>query len=469
MHLFTFDVEQPQLIYTAEDRGTGRICRIDLRTNIVDKLFDTRSLSYRKTPEGYRSKPLTSVKALAQSPLMAHSLLVGGKGLSIGLLDLRCLSGHSCRDGNDDDHDSDESDNTVDDQKWPFAHMYGPHYPHSQTGRCAISPECLSNADVFDTSEVGISGLQLSRDGHTILASYQGDQIYTFELLGSYSHATTRCTPVVEPSRTEYSTKSSASATSSEGGKRGTGKDGQPVVNHAYCLDPDNDCPQDGAVAMYGGHVNHATFLKSVSFWGPRDEYIVAGSDSGHVWVWDATSGRLDGVAPEDRSCRVVNFLKADNHTCNGVVPHPLAPVLASYGIDNDVKLWASVWGDEEEEEEEEEPQCKSRDRGVGGVGGVGTGSGLTAQPTDPGPYALSGLGGADRSTKKRPRAHLGSSRSEHCDLSCLPSYLKDVRDRLRDALAARVKKTRLPGSRTLPSWARPRTNARVLDPGGWV
>ena len=85
---------------------------------------------------------------------------------------------------------------------------------------------------------------------------------------------------------------------------------------------------------MLGGHINYATFLKNVSFFGPRDEYVISGSDSGHLWVWTTASGSLDTVCPEDRSCRVVNVLKADAHTCKGVVPHPIAPVLASYGID---------------------------------------------------------------------------------------------------------------------------------------
>ena len=93
MHMFIFDVEQPSIVYTAEDSGVGRISRIDLRTNRAEKLFDTRSLAYRKAPSGFRCRPLHTVKALAQSALLGSSqLLVGGKGLSIGLLDLRCVS-----------------------------------------------------------------------------------------------------------------------------------------------------------------------------------------------------------------------------------------------------------------------------------------------------------------------------------------------------------------------------------------
>ena len=35
--------------------------------------------------------------------------------------------------------------------------------------------------------------------------------------------------------------------------------------------------------------------------------------------------------------------LYTDKVVCNGVIPHPYLPALASYGIDNDVKIWASA------------------------------------------------------------------------------------------------------------------------------
>ena len=153
------------------------------------------------------------------------------------------------------------------------------------------------------------------------------------------SYPTARCVPVTESAVSEYSGIS--------GVKAGTNQQKSPLilpkekttaliqpVDHGYCLDSANECPQQGALGMLGGHINYATFLKNVSFFGPRDEYVISGSDSGHLWIWTTASGNLDTLCPEDRCCRVVNVLKADSHTCNGVVPHPIAPVLASYGID---------------------------------------------------------------------------------------------------------------------------------------
>jgi hypothetical protein len=108
-----------------------------------------------------------------------------------------------------------------------------------------------------------------------------------------------------------------------------------------------------GAQAIYGGHINYATFLKSVSFFGPNDEYIVSGSDSGHLWIWDSSSGDNDTCNPYKRECSVVNLLKADvKKTCNGVVPHPFLPILSSYGIDSNVKLWGFSTGNDDEEED---------------------------------------------------------------------------------------------------------------------
>lgn len=33
--------------------------------------------------------------------------------------------------------------------------------------------------------------------------------------------------------------------------------------------------------------------MKGVSFMGARDEYVVSGSDCGHIFIWDVASGKL--------------------------------------------------------------------------------------------------------------------------------------------------------------------------------
>lgn len=92
-----------------------------------------------------------------------------------------------------------------------------------------------------------------------------------------------------------------------------------------------DDRHSDGAshIHRYIGHRNNAT-VKGVNFYGPRSEFIVSGSDCGHVFIWDKETERIAQFMEAD-DCGVVNCLE----------PHPFAPVLATSGLDHDVKIWA--------------------------------------------------------------------------------------------------------------------------------
>ncbi|XP_014207822.1 DDB1- and CUL4-associated factor 6 isoform X1 [Copidosoma floridanum] len=82
----------------------------------------------------------------------------------------------------------------------------------------------------------------------------------------------------------------------------------------------------------YMGHRNASffrTMIKEASFWG--DDFVMSGSDCGHVFVWERNSARL---------CML---LEADQHVVNCVQPHPFLPLLATSGIDYDVKIWAPI------------------------------------------------------------------------------------------------------------------------------
>ncbi|OZJ04653.1 hypothetical protein BZG36_02892 [Bifiguratus adelaidae] len=72
--------------------------------------------------------------------------------------------------------------------------------------------------------------------------------------------------------------------------------------------------------------------IKEANFLGPRSEYIVSGSDDGNVFIW------------EKKTRKVVNAFVADSRIVNCVQPHPtLNPILATSGIDNDIKIWAPL------------------------------------------------------------------------------------------------------------------------------
>ena len=152
-------------------------------------------------------------------------------------------------------------------------------------------PRALQNK-----SSVAVSGIDLSRNKRELLISYESDQIYTFPIFPDASAA--------GPTMLDIEGSDSAGKTS------------------------DKPIPE---LCSYGGHLNRMTFLKQAKYAGPNDEYICTGSDSGHAWIYEKDSGA------------VVSFLKADNHTCNGIVPHPSLPYFITYGIDSTAKLWRAT------------------------------------------------------------------------------------------------------------------------------
>ena len=71
--------------------------------------------------------------------------------------------------------------------------------------------------------------------------------------------------------------------------------------------DEDADSPTkfEYVKQKFMGHRNARTMIKEANFWG--DNYIISGSDCGHIFIWDRFTGQL------------VNLLRADNHVVNCV------------------------------------------------------------------------------------------------------------------------------------------------------
>lgn len=69
--------------------------------------------------------------------------------------------------------------------------------------------------------------------------------------------------------------------------------------------------------------------IKEATFWG--NDYIMSGSDCGHVFTWERATGEL------------VMLMEADQHVVNCVQPHPTLPMLATSGIDYDIKIWSPM------------------------------------------------------------------------------------------------------------------------------
>lgn len=79
----------------------------------------------------------------------------------------------------------------------------------------------------------------------------------------------------------------------------------------------------------YTGHRNARTMIKEATFWG--NDYVMSGSDCGHVFTWNRKTGEL------------VMLMEADQHVVNCLQPHPTLPYLATSGIDYDIKLFTPM------------------------------------------------------------------------------------------------------------------------------
>ncbi|XP_014300714.1 DDB1- and CUL4-associated factor 8 [Microplitis demolitor] len=96
-----------------------------------------------------------------------------------------------------------------------------------------------------------------------------------------------------------------------------------------YLFDTVSPNPTRDYAHKYEGHRNSAT-VKSVNFFGPKSEFIVSGSDCGNIFFWDKSTEAIVQWMPGD-----------DQGVVNRLEPHPYVPILATSGLDSDVKIWA--------------------------------------------------------------------------------------------------------------------------------
>ncbi|KAK1613231.1 hypothetical protein QYE76_036904 [Lolium multiflorum] len=78
----------------------------------------------------------------------------------------------------------------------------------------------------------------------------------------------------------------------------------------------------------FKGHENMQP-IKGVSFFGPNCDYVISGSDCGHVFIWRKKDGQL------------LRAMQADIRSVDCVEQHPTEIVIASSGLETDVKIWA--------------------------------------------------------------------------------------------------------------------------------
>lgn len=116
------------------------------------------------------------------------------------------------------------------------------------------------------------------------------------------------------------------------GGDSDSSDTGEPISfrrrrNKSFRGEVENDTPCSSHTRVYRGHCNIKT-VKDVNFFGLNDEYVVSGSDSGHVFIWDRKTAKL------------VNILEGDSEVVNVIQGHPYEPTMAVSGIDNTIKIF---------------------------------------------------------------------------------------------------------------------------------
>jgi len=79
----------------------------------------------------------------------------------------------------------------------------------------------------------------------------------------------------------------------------------------------------------YVGHCNITTDIKEANYLGLNGEFIVAGSDDGNFYIWEGETAKIRAV------------YRADSAIVNCVQPHPNICMLATSGIDHDIKIWS--------------------------------------------------------------------------------------------------------------------------------
>ncbi|KAL4585077.1 hypothetical protein LXL04_009691 [Taraxacum kok-saghyz] len=160
---------------------------------------------------------------------------------------------------------------------------------------------------LINDENLGITGISFS-DQSELLVSYCDDSIYLFSKHMGLGTDLNVILNSISPS-----SSSSSSPSNSNGNGNGNG---------GLC-----DC--DGGVGprVYKGHRNCET-VKGVGFYGPRCEYVVSGSDCGRMFIWRKSDMVL------------VRVLEADKQVVNCIESHPFETMLASSGLERDIKIW---------------------------------------------------------------------------------------------------------------------------------
>ncbi|KAJ1406155.1 WD40-repeat-containing domain protein, partial [Ochromonadaceae sp. CCMP2298] len=140
----------------------------------------------------------------------------------------------------------------------------------------------------LSASSAHVTGLKYDHSGDMIIGSYNDEEVYSFF-----------------PAEHGVAERRRPSDLPAAGARTGT-----------------------GTGTGYSGHRNSNT-VKQVSFLGARSEYVVSGSDCGHLFFWDTHTGQTLQMLHADKAGAI-----------NCLATHPYLPILASSGLESDAKIW---------------------------------------------------------------------------------------------------------------------------------
>ncbi|MCJ1420061.1 hypothetical protein MMC32_006418 [Xylographa parallela] len=160
----------------------------------------------------------------------------------------------------------------------------------------------------------------------------------------------------------------------------------------------------------YRGHCNVKT-VKDVNFFGLQDEYVMSGSDSGHLFIWDKKTSQL------------VNILEGDGEVVNVMQGHPYEPLLAVSGIDHTIKIFSP-------DRRSQQDARAGLNLGITATGSAGHSSTLRRSPSTRRPQRTPTNASADIATDVQN----GSMTAEDRD----GSYMSDDYDATDGGLASR-------------------------------
>jgi WD repeat-containing protein 42A len=190
-----------------------------------------------------------------------------------------------------------------------------------------------------------ISGVKHDCTGREIIASYNDEDIYSFNIA---EHLIAADSPNEQPGHARQGKRkfqeSTGESCDSSGAMSIIDETGHATDTSAaaggerdeedrydeFDSYSDEDDSRDYR-RRFTGHRNYLT-VKQVAYYGQSSEFVVSGSDCGNIFLWDSRTGNI------------VRTLFADKRgATNCLAAHPFDTLLASSGLEHTAKLWSSV------------------------------------------------------------------------------------------------------------------------------